>query len=137
VIKPIQMHPTMDQCIWQHVFPQILHPYRLSDCTRWSVLYKESAQTMWRVLLYISHITHTCETSLFCLSGDEGFALLCYCAAHVASCLLMFKNSLSSRIKHAHIDKFICKGVMHDCTPPGSQSVVETCFLVIEILVVV
>jgi hypothetical protein len=45
----------------------------------------------------------------------------------------MFKDSLSSRIKHAHIDKYICKGVMHDCTPPGSQSV----SLVIEILVVV
>jgi len=101
------------------------------------VLYTESAQIIWRVLLYISHITHTCETSVFCLSGDEGFALLCCYAAHMASCLLMFKDSLSSRIKHAHIDKYIGKGVMHDCTLPGSQSVVETCSLVIEILVVV
>jgi hypothetical protein len=49
----------------------------------------------------------------------------------------MFKDSLSSRIKHAHIDKYICKVVMHDCTLPGSQSVVGTCFLVIGILVVV
>jgi len=65
-------------------------------------------------------------------TGDEGFT-----AVHVASCLLMFKDSFSSRIKHAHIDKYICKGVMHDCTLPSSQSVVEMCSLVIEILVVV
>jgi len=70
-------------------------------------------------------------------SQVKGIALLCCYAAHVASYLLMLKDSLSSRIKHAHIDKYICKGVMHDCTPPGSQSVVATCFLVIEILVVV
>jgi hypothetical protein len=96
----------------------------------------DRAQIMWRVLLYILHITLTCETSSFCHSEDEDFALLCCYAAHVASCLLMFKDSLSSRKKHAHIDKYICKGVMHNCTLPDSQSVVETCSLVIEILVV-
>ena len=94
------------------------------------------AQIMWRVLLNILHITRTCETSFFCHNGDEGFALLCCYAAHVASSLLMFKDSLSSRKKHAHIDKYIWKGVTHYCTTPGSLSVVETCSLVIEILVV-
>lgn len=58
--KPIQMLPPMDHCIWQHIFPKIVHLYHPSDCTRWSMLQTERAQIMWRMLIYVLHNTLTC-----------------------------------------------------------------------------